>query len=183
LAIWGPSGTGKTHVCEALGAAVIEKGMRVAWFTLESLTAAIGRAKVDASVQRVVTRICRADFIVIDDIGMLPSGQEAAEAFYKGHRRRLREAQCGADQQPPPLRLRHHHAQDAGYRGGRSLPPPRPHGQHRRGVHPPRRGSRRQGGEASGLSSARWGEILSAYGEFWCPPVGRFRVRLWGVPV
>ena len=83
LAIWGPSGTGKTHVCEALGAAVIEKGMRVAWFTLESLTAAIGRAKVDASVQRVVTRICRADFIVIDDIGMLPSGQEAAEAFYR----------------------------------------------------------------------------------------------------
>ena len=83
LAICGPSGTGKTHFCEALGAAVIEKGMRVAWFTLESLTATIGRAKVDASVQRVVARICRADFIVIDDIGMLPSGQEAAEAFYR----------------------------------------------------------------------------------------------------
>jgi DNA replication protein DnaC len=66
LAICGPSGTGKTHFCEALGAAVIEKGMRVAWFTLESLTATIGRAKVDASVQRVVARICRADFIVID---------------------------------------------------------------------------------------------------------------------
>ena len=83
LAICGSSGTGKTHFCEALGAAVIEKGMRVAWFTLESLTATIGRAKVDASVQRVVARICRADFIVIDDIGMLPSGQEAAEAFYR----------------------------------------------------------------------------------------------------
>ena len=66
LSITGPSGTGKTHFCEALGAAVIEKGMRVAWFTLESLTATIGRAKVDASVQRVVARICRADLIVID---------------------------------------------------------------------------------------------------------------------
>ena len=83
LAICGPSGTGKTHFCEALGAAVIEKGMRVAWFSLESLTATVGRAKVDASVQRVVARICRADLIVIDDIGMLPSGQEAAEAFYR----------------------------------------------------------------------------------------------------
>src|SRR5437899_8476412 len=83
LAVCGPSGTGKSHFCEALGHAVIEKGMRVAWFTLESLTATIGRAKVDASVQRVVARICRADFIVIDDIGMLPSGQEAAEAFYR----------------------------------------------------------------------------------------------------
>ena len=44
LAICGPSGTGKTHFCEALGAAVIEKGMRVAWFSLESLTATVGRA-------------------------------------------------------------------------------------------------------------------------------------------
>ncbi len=83
LAIWGPSGTGKTHFCEGLGAAVIEKGMRVAWFTLESLTMTIGRAKVDASVHKVVARICRADFIVIDDIGLLPTGQEAAEAFYR----------------------------------------------------------------------------------------------------
>jgi len=83
LAICGKSGTGKTHFCEALGAAVIEKGMRVAWFSLQSLTATVGRAKVDASVPRVVARICRADLIVIDDIGMLPSGQEAAEAFYR----------------------------------------------------------------------------------------------------
>ena len=57
--------------------------MRVAWFTLESLTMTIGRAKVDASVHKVVARICRADFIVIDDIGLLPTGQEAAEAFYR----------------------------------------------------------------------------------------------------
>ena len=56
---------------------------RVAWFTLESLTAAIGRAKADGSVARTVTRICRADLIVVDDIGMLPAGQDAAEAFYR----------------------------------------------------------------------------------------------------
>jgi DNA replication protein DnaC len=30
-----------------------------------------------------VTRICRADLIVVDDIGMLPAGQDAAEAFYR----------------------------------------------------------------------------------------------------
>jgi hypothetical protein len=63
--------------------AVNAKGMRVAWFTLEALTATIGRAKVDASVQRVVANICRADFIVIDDMGMPRSGQDAAEAFYR----------------------------------------------------------------------------------------------------
>jgi len=83
LALCGPSGTGKTHYLEGLAAAAIETGRRVAWFSLESLTATIGRAKVDGSVGRVVARICRSDLVVIDDIGMLPAGAEAAEAFYR----------------------------------------------------------------------------------------------------
>jgi DNA replication protein DnaC len=83
LAVCGPSGTGKTHFCEALAHAAIDAGKRVAWFSLESLTTTLARAKVDASVSKVVARICRADLIVIDDIGMLPCGQDAAEAFYR----------------------------------------------------------------------------------------------------
>jgi DNA replication protein DnaC len=83
LAISGPSGTGKSHFVEALAHAAIEANLRVSWFTLETLTTTIGRAKIDASVARVVARICSADLIVIDDIGMLPAGQEAAEAFYR----------------------------------------------------------------------------------------------------
>jgi DNA replication protein DnaC len=83
LAVAGPSGTGKTHFVEALAHAVIDAGMRVSWFTLEALTLAIGRAKVDATVNKAVARICRSELIVVDDIGMLPAGQDAAEAFYR----------------------------------------------------------------------------------------------------
>ena len=79
----GPSGTGKSHFAEALAHAAIEKDLRVAWFTLETLTAAIGRAKADGSTARTVTRICRSNLIVIDDIDMLPAGQDAAEALYR----------------------------------------------------------------------------------------------------
>jgi DNA replication protein DnaC len=83
LAIAGPSGTGKTHFVEALAHKVIDAGMRVSWFTLETLTAAIGRATVDGSMAKTIARITRAELIVIDDIGMLPAGQTAAEAFYR----------------------------------------------------------------------------------------------------
>ena len=83
LVLAGPSGTGKTHYLEGLAGAAIEAGLRVAWFSLESLTATIGRAKVDGSTGRVVARICRSELIVVDDIGMLPAGQDAAEAFYR----------------------------------------------------------------------------------------------------
>ena len=83
LAIAGPSGTGKTHFVEALAHKVIDIGMRVSWFTPESLTTAIGRATVDGSVAKTITRITRAELIVIDDIGMLPTGQAAGETFYR----------------------------------------------------------------------------------------------------
>jgi DNA replication protein DnaC len=78
-----PVGTGKTHFVEALAQVAIEQGQRVVWFTLESLTQTIGRAKVDGTVARTVARICGCDLIVVDDIGMLPAGQDAAEAFYR----------------------------------------------------------------------------------------------------
>jgi DNA replication protein DnaC len=83
LAVAGPSGTGKSHFVEALAHAAIETDLRVAWFTLESLTATVGKAKVDGTVARTVSRICGCDLIVVDDIGMLPAGQDAAEAFYR----------------------------------------------------------------------------------------------------
>ena len=83
LAIAGPSGTGKSHFVEAIAHAVIDAGMRVAWFTLESLTATVGRAAVDGTVAKTIARITRAELIVVDDIGMLPAGQAAGEAFYR----------------------------------------------------------------------------------------------------
>ena len=55
----------------------------MAWFSLESLTTTIGRARVDGSTGRVVARICRSDLIVVDDIGMLHAGIKAAEAFHR----------------------------------------------------------------------------------------------------
>jgi DNA replication protein DnaC len=66
LSVSGPSGTGKSHFVEALAHAVIDADMRVSWFTLETLTATIGRARDDASIAKVVARICRSDLIVID---------------------------------------------------------------------------------------------------------------------
>jgi DNA replication protein DnaC len=83
LVLAGPSGTGKSHFVEGLSQAAIEKDLRVVWFTLETLTQTISKAKVDGSVARTVARICRCDLIVVDDIGMLPAGQDAAEAFYR----------------------------------------------------------------------------------------------------
>lgn len=83
LAVCGPSGTGKTHFLEALGHLAVTGGMRVAWFSLEALGALVRRHRTDDSVGRAISRLLRAHLVVVDDIGMLPVGSDAAEGFYR----------------------------------------------------------------------------------------------------
>lgn len=83
LVLCGPSGTGKTFFLEALGQQAVEEGLRVAWFRLEDLGQLIRAHRTDDSVTKAVTRILRADLVVIDDIGLLPVGTDAAEGLYR----------------------------------------------------------------------------------------------------
>jgi DNA replication protein DnaC len=83
LCLCGPSGTGKSHFVEALGQKAIDQGMRVSWFTFESLGALIRRHRVDDTVAKAIDRVVRVELIVIDEIGQLPAKPEEAEAFYR----------------------------------------------------------------------------------------------------
>lgn len=83
LVVCGPSGTGKTHLLEALGHAAIDAGHHVSWFSLETLGALLRRHRADDTTTRAIRRIMRADLIVIDDIGLLPVAAETAEALYR----------------------------------------------------------------------------------------------------
>lgn len=83
VVVCGPSGTGKTFFLEALGQQAVEAGMRVAWFRLEDLGTLVRAHRSDDSVGRVVARILRADLIVVDDIGLLEVGADAAEGLYR----------------------------------------------------------------------------------------------------
>jgi DNA replication protein DnaC len=83
LVVCGPSGTGKTFLLEALGQHAVEAGLNVAWFTLESLGVLVRRHRADDTVTKAITRILRADIVVVDDIGLLPVGSDAAEGLYR----------------------------------------------------------------------------------------------------
>ena len=83
LVVCGPAGTGKTFLLEALGQHAVEAGLHVAWFTLEGLGVLVRRHRADDTVSKAVTRVLRADLVVVDDIGLLPVGPDAAEGLYR----------------------------------------------------------------------------------------------------
>lgn len=83
LVVCGPSGTGKTFFLEALGQHAVEQGLRVVWFTLEDLGQLLRRHRADDTVSKAITRILRADIVVVDDIGLLPVSHDAAEGLYR----------------------------------------------------------------------------------------------------
>lgn len=83
LVVCGPSGTGKSHLLEALGHAAVNDGAHVSWFSLEALGAVIRRHRADDTMGRAIKKVMRADLICIDDIGLLPVTTDTAEALYR----------------------------------------------------------------------------------------------------
>jgi DNA replication protein DnaC len=55
----------------------------VAWFILEDLGLLLRRPRGDDTVTKAIARVLGADLVVVDDIGLLPVAQDAAEGLYR----------------------------------------------------------------------------------------------------
>jgi len=65
----GPSGTGKTHIANALGYQLIEQGIRCKLFPAIALVQQLQQAKRDLDLMSAMTRLDKYRVIIIDDIG------------------------------------------------------------------------------------------------------------------
>jgi DNA replication protein DnaC len=83
LVVAGPSGTGKSHFCEALGHSAINANLTVTWFSVEQLGGIVARHRIDDSITRALKPVLRSDLVIVDDIGMLPITTDAAEGLYR----------------------------------------------------------------------------------------------------
>lgn len=83
LVVCGPSGTGKSHLCEAIGQAAVSAGKAVYWFSVEDLGALVRRHRIDDTIAKAFAPAARADLIMVDDIGLLPLSADAAEGLYR----------------------------------------------------------------------------------------------------
>ena len=76
--IAGPSGTGKSHVAQALGHCAVRLGYDVLFTTQSQLLGQIHAARATGSVERKLQSLVRLPLLIIDDFGLKPfkSGQD-----------------------------------------------------------------------------------------------------------
>ena len=171
MCVCGPSGTGKSHFCEALGQLAIDTGRTVAWFSIEELGALVRRHRADDSINKAIRRITRVDLIIVDDIGMLAVGEDAAEGFYRLVDACYEKRSLAVSSNLHPAGFDEIMPKTLATATGRPAPAPRPHLRHRRPIVPTRPSHRRQGGDAIAHLTNR-GDLTTVHGDKPWPPVG-----------
>lgn len=79
----GNSGTGKTHVCLALGLAACQRGLNVAFVTAAGLVCQLMEARDEKRLVRLQAQLAAVKLLIVDELGYVPLSQTGAELLFE----------------------------------------------------------------------------------------------------
>jgi len=79
----GPTGTGKSHLAQALAYEAIKRGYQALYQSTHTLLASLHAGRADGSFHKTLKRLIQIDVLVLDDFGLLPLSQQAIEDLYE----------------------------------------------------------------------------------------------------
>lgn len=100
ILVFGPSGTGKTHLCSALGRSMVELGMRVKFISATALVQQLQLAKLQLELQSALSKLDRYDLLIIDDLGYVKKSDVETSVLFEliAHRYERRSIVVTANQ-------------------------------------------------------------------------------------
>lgn len=78
----GPSGTGKSHIAQALGHAAVRRGFDVLFTTQTKLLGQLHAARATQSFDRRFAALASVDLLILDDFGLKPMRSPQDEDFH-----------------------------------------------------------------------------------------------------
>ncbi len=81
--ILGPTGTGKTHLAQALGHQACRAGKKVKFIRANSLFSKFQASRADDSWKEVLTECSKTDLLILDDFGLKPLTPTQASDLYE----------------------------------------------------------------------------------------------------
>jgi DNA replication protein DnaC len=88
----GPTGTGKSHIAQALGHRACRAGHTVLYVAAQDLLKQLRAARADSSYDRRLLRFTTPDLLVIDDLGLRPLVGDEPVDLYEIIRQRYEHA-------------------------------------------------------------------------------------------
>ena len=79
----GQSGTGKSHLAIALGVEAVRAGRSVYFAPLADIIDSLARAEREGRLRERIRYLCRAQLLIIDEIGYLSVGAGAGNLFFQ----------------------------------------------------------------------------------------------------
>lgn len=83
LILYGPVGTGKTHMATAIGVAACAKGKKVKFFRTASLVNQLSEAKAKSELKRFMKQIEKTDLLICDEWGYVPFEKEGSQLLFQ----------------------------------------------------------------------------------------------------
>jgi DNA replication protein DnaC len=83
ILIFGPSGTGKSHLAAAIGAALVERGRRVLFTRTTDLVQKLQAARRDLTLPALLAKLDKFDCLILDDLGYVSKDQSESSVLFE----------------------------------------------------------------------------------------------------
>lgn len=83
LILYGPVGTGKSHLATAIGVNACSNGKRVIFFRTAALVNQLTESKAKGELGKLISKIKKADLLICDEWGYIPFEKEGSQLLFQ----------------------------------------------------------------------------------------------------